>query len=135
VTPHEAVAKVREHIAARFEIVEFDAPRERTWNIAASGEPYVTIGSQWPTRPSVPGTIDEGQRFEWAFDPETAYFQAITCFNSYADDRSGKVYLRMGPQFEERRASKRYSQFGPPTSYGCAIYLRLLISKEQSHEP
>lgn len=82
---------------------------------SVTGEPYVVIGAQYPGMPVIPGTVDEGQIRELAFDEETACYQARVCFSAYAQDRRGTLYWRVKPQLE---------------FYGrrCALYMRCLIS-------
>lgn len=72
-------------------------------HMSATGEPYVVIGMQTNGAPATPGTVDEGQAREWAFDAETAYFAALACFETYAHDRPGKLYWRWEPTLEQRK--------------------------------
>jgi hypothetical protein len=89
--------------------------------LSVTGEPYVVIGMQSNGVPATPGTVDEGAEREWAFDVETAYFQALACFETYAHDRPGKLYWRWEPTFERRADSKSLPMI-------CWFYMRCLIS-------
>jgi hypothetical protein len=87
--------------------------------LSVTGEPYVVIGSQISGVPSEPGTVDEGFGQELGFDEETAYFQAWACFETYAHDKTGKLYWRIPPRLE------RYPR---KNSTKCMFYMRCLIS-------
>lgn len=84
--------------------------------LAPTGEPFVMIGSQIGI-PDVPGTVGEGCPREFAFDVETAYFQAWTCFENYQYGRPGTLYWRTRPRLEWE--GKR-----------CMFYMRCLISEK-----
>lgn len=90
-----------------------------TWK-SITGEPYFVIGNQAEGIPSEPGTVDEGQSHVWAFDEETAYFQALNCFENYAHGKTGKLYWRIEPQLE-RHSRTKYPQ-------KVIFYMRCLIS-------
>jgi hypothetical protein len=107
-----SAAKLKAACEEGFEIGEGTSMR---W--AVTGEPYVTIGSQLGSLPAEPGTVDEGAPRELAFDQETAYVLALSCFKTYAEGRVGKLYWRWGPTFETFPEERR-----------CRFYLRCLIS-------
>lgn len=93
-----------------------DVGEPTTMWLSVTGEHYVFIGSQFPSIPSEPGTVDEGAEREWAFDAETAYYMALNCFENYAHDKAGKLYWRWGPEFRQRDDGR------------CMFYIRCLIS-------
>jgi hypothetical protein len=88
---------------------------------SVTGEPYVTIGLQHLDEgpPKIPGTVGECKRRELGFDEETAWNQAATCFQMYADTRPefGTLYWRQPPVLEWNEDKSR-----------CIFYMRLLIS-------
>ena len=104
------------NLKARCEKI-FDVGKPTSRFLSVTGEPYVVIGWQIDV-PSAPGVVDEGKAFGWAFDEETAYFQALNCFEDYAYGKVGKLYWRIEPQFE----------INPETKYRCIFYMRCLIS-------
>ena len=87
------------------------------WHRSVTGEPYVSVGSQADGKTSVPGTVDEGKAREVALDAETAYWSALSSFESYAEDRKGVLYWRVKPRLEWSDDKSR-----------CMFYMRLLIS-------
>lgn len=91
--------------------------------LSVTGEPYVVIGSQHPGDglPTIPGTIDEGRRGEYAADEETALWQARAAFEQYAEGRLGTLYWRSRPTETE-------SWFDAHGSKYHGVYLRMLIS-------
>ena len=103
---------LKEHIEAHFNVGQPTAT-----GLSVTGEPYVTIGSQDPAdgMPSVLGTVDEGKRREWGFDEETAWFDAVSNFQSYAEDRGHNLYWRCQPTLDRHGSD-------------CAFYMRLLVS-------
>jgi hypothetical protein len=113
-------AKLKEHCERGREV-----GKPTSGALSVTGEPYFVIGSQIDGTPKEPGTIDEGQEFEWAFDEETAFFQAWNCFERYAHGKSGKLYWRIGPDLEERNIRNLTSE-GPKKLY--QFYMRCLIS-------
>ena len=100
-------------IEARFPVGESTDGR-----LSVTGEAYVSIGEPSGALVSaIPGTVDEGQARELAFDEETAYFSALSSFRDYAECRVGTLYWRIKPRLEWNDGRTR-----------CAYYMRLLIS-------
>ena len=93
-------------------------PSSFEW-FAANGEPYVVVGSQYPGKPKIPGTVDEGKCHVTAPDEETAVTQALACFQIYAEKRGKYLFWR----FSEKCALEWNSR-------GCFVYLRCLVSKK-----
>lgn len=86
--------------------------------LAVTGEPYVVIGQQKDSEPSIPGTVDEPAPCEAALDEETACYQALSCFETYAEDRGRYLYWREKPRLEWMN-NKR-----------CKVYMRCLVSEK-----
>lgn len=103
---------------------KFKVGASTNWHRSVTGEPYVVISSQHPDNgmPTIPGTVDEAKRRERATDAETAYWAAMSSFQSYAEGRTGVLYWRVKPQLEWNE--------GMPNS--CSFYMRLLISDKPS---
>jgi hypothetical protein len=87
----------------------------------------VTIGHQVDGQSSQPGTVNEGEERETAFDAETAYWSALSAFGQYEQwhlaGRSGTLYWRSTPNLE-------WSPKGKSLRLGnrCLFWIRLLIS-------
>ena len=85
--------------------------------LAVTGEPCVVIGTQYPDEnpSSIRGTVDEGKRMQWWPDEETAWHQAASSFQSYAEERGHNLYWRCQPTLDRHGRD-------------CRFYMRLLVS-------
>lgn len=89
-----------------------------TSRLSVTGEEYVTIGSQYDKEMmGAPGTVDECESQDIAFDEQTACMQAYICFGDYAEERNGILYWRIKPQLDWNNDNSR-----------CVAYMRCLIS-------
>ena len=87
--------------------------------LSVTGEPYVVIGEQIDSEPTIPGTVDERAPREVAFDEETACYLALSCFETYAEGRGRYLYWREPPELEWSNDGKR-----------CTVYVRCLVSEK-----
>lgn len=106
-------------VAALIDWIERQFPVGQSTDTARSvtGEPYVVIGAQADGMAVIPGTVDEGEARELAFDEETACLMAAHCFRDYAEGRKGTLYWRNKPVLDQDEKSDR-----------CVVYMRCLIS-------